>query len=167
MVNPLFVSENSPRAIRGGLIGSYQLFIVFGIFLAYWINYGCIQHIHGAARYAIPLAIQGLPALLLMISMWLCDESPRHLAKQDKWEDAMRVLSKIRALPPDHPYVANEFNDIKLAIEEENAILDGASWKSLQKEMWLIPANRNRVLMSIALMIFQQMTGTLTSALEV
>lgn len=38
MVNPLYVAENAPRAIRGGLTGIYQLFIVFGIFLAYWIK---------------------------------------------------------------------------------------------------------------------------------
>lgn len=160
MVNPLYVAENAPRAIRGGLTGIYQLFIVMGIFLAYWINYGCLQHITGTARYMIPLAIQGLPPLLLMISMYMCNESPRHLAKQDKWEEALAILSRIRALPQDHPYVVDEFNGIRVAIEEENAILDGASWKSLQKEMWMVPANRKRVLISIALMFLQQMTGT-------
>ncbi|KAL2753090.1 hypothetical protein ACRALDRAFT_2113247 [Sodiomyces alcalophilus JCM 7366] len=160
MVNPLYVAENAPRAIRGGLTGIYQLFIVMGIFLAYWMNYGCLQHITGTARYMIPLVVQGLPPLLLMISMFLCNESPRYLAKQDKWEEAMAVLSRVRALPPDHPYVAEEFNGIRLAIEEENAILSGSSWLSLQKEMWLVPANRKRALISISLMFFQQMTGT-------
>lgn len=28
MVTPLYISENAPRAIRGGLTGIYQLFIV-------------------------------------------------------------------------------------------------------------------------------------------
>lgn len=87
----------------GGLTGKSQLFIVTGIFLAYWINYGCVQHISGTARYMIPVAIQGLPPLLLMISMFICNESSRHLAKQDRWEDAKSVLSKVRALPPDQP----------------------------------------------------------------
>ncbi|KAF4935942.1 Quinate permease [Colletotrichum fructicola] len=160
MVNPLYVAENAPRAIRGGLTGIYQLFIVFGIFLAYWINYGCIQHVTGTARYMVPLVIQGVPPVLLMISMSLCNESPRHLAKQDKWEEAMSVLSRIRALPLDHPYVAAEFADIKSSIEDENAILDGMSFMSLQKEMWLVPANRKRAIISILLMFFQQMTGT-------
>ncbi|KAM0324633.1 hypothetical protein ACHAQA_008023 [Verticillium albo-atrum] len=160
MVNPLYVAENAPRAIRGGLTGIYQLFIVFGIFLSYWINYGCIRHITGTARYMLPLVIQGVPPLMLMVSMWFCNESPRHLAKQDKWEEALAVLSLIRALPADHPYVAEEFNAIRVSIEEENAILDGANWMSLQREMWLIPANRRRALISILLMFFQQMTGT-------
>ncbi|GKT81867.1 MFS quinate transporter [Colletotrichum tofieldiae] len=160
MVNPLYVAENAPRAIRGGLTGIYQLFIVFGIFLSYWINFACIQHVSGTARYMIPLVIQGIPPLLLMISMFLCNESPRHLAKQDKWEEALKVLSGIRSLPPDHPYVAAEFADIRTAIEEENAILDGATWMSLQREMWLVPSNRKRAIISILLMFFQQMTGT-------
>ncbi|KAH7361907.1 quinate permease [Plectosphaerella cucumerina] len=160
MVNPLYVAENAPRAIRGGLTGIYQLFIVTGIFVAYWMNYGALLHITGTARYMVPLIIQGVPPLLLMISMWLCNESPRHLAKQDKWEEALAVLSRIRALPADHPYVAAEFNEIRLAIEEENAILDGATWWSLQKEMWTVPSNRKRAIISILLMFFQQMTGT-------
>ncbi|KAI8284287.1 hypothetical protein K4K56_010207 [Colletotrichum sp. SAR 10_98] len=158
MVNPLYVAENAPRAIRGGLTGIYQLFIVFGIFLAYWINYDCIQHVTGTARYMVPIVIQGVPPVLLMISMSLCNESPRHLAKQDKWEEAIDVLSRIRALPPDHPYVAAEFADIKCSIEDENAILDGMSFMSPQKEMWLVPANRKRAIISILLMFFQQMT---------
>ena len=165
MVNPLYIAENAPRAIRGGLTGIYQLFIVLGIFLAYWINYGCLQHLSGTARYMVPLVIQGLPPVLLMISMWLCNESPRFLAKQDKWEESLAILSRIRARPSDHPYVANEFSEIRQAIEAENAILDGASWKSLQKELWLIPANRNRAIISILLMFFQQMTGTSRAAL--
>ncbi|WQF77152.1 Putative major facilitator, sugar transporter, major facilitator superfamily [Colletotrichum destructivum] len=160
MVNPLYVAENAPRAIRGGLTGIYQLFIVFGIFLSYWINFACQQHVRGTARYMIPLVIQGIPPLLLMISMFLCNESPRHLAKQDKWEEALNVLSGIRALPPDHPYVAAEFAEIRAAIEEENAILNGATWMSLQREMWLVPSNRKRAIISILLMFFQQMTGT-------
>ncbi|KAF6812136.1 MFS quinate transporter [Colletotrichum plurivorum] len=160
MVNPLYVAENAPRAIRGGLTGIYQLFIVTGIFVSYWINYGCLRNVSGTARYMIPLVIQGVPPVLLMISMFLCNESPRHLAKQDKWEEALSVLSQVRALPPDHPYVAAEFADIRAAIEEENAILDGASWMSLQKEMWLVPSNRKRAIISILLMFFQQMTGT-------
>jgi MFS family permease len=37
--NPLYITENAPRAIRGGLTGLYQLFIVFGIFLSFWVRH--------------------------------------------------------------------------------------------------------------------------------
>lgn len=39
MLTPLYVSENAPRAIRGGLTGIYQLFIATGVMLSFWVNY--------------------------------------------------------------------------------------------------------------------------------
>jgi len=35
MVVPLYIAENAPRAIRGGLTGIYQLFIATGVMLAF------------------------------------------------------------------------------------------------------------------------------------
>lgn len=160
MVNPLYISENAPRAIRGGLTGLYQLFIVTGIMLAFWINYGSLLHIHGDAVWIVPLALQGLPAILLCVGMLLCNESPRWLAKQDRWEEAKATLARVRHLPIDHSYVQDEFQDICLQLERERQLIGGSSFMSLQKEMWLIPGNRKRALLSIALMVCQQMTGT-------
>ena len=39
MLTPLYVSENAPRAIRGGLTGLYQLFIATGVMMSFWVNY--------------------------------------------------------------------------------------------------------------------------------
>jgi MFS family permease len=39
MLTPLYVSENAPRAIRGGLTGIYQLFIATGTMLAFWVSF--------------------------------------------------------------------------------------------------------------------------------
>lgn len=44
MVTPLYISENAPRAIRGGLTGIYQLFIVTGIMLAFWSKSNCFDY---------------------------------------------------------------------------------------------------------------------------
>ncbi|EPS27630.1 hypothetical protein PDE_02574 [Penicillium oxalicum 114-2] len=160
MINPLYVSENAPRAIRGGLTGLYQLFITMGIMLAFWINYGCLLHLEGSAMYLVPLAMQGLPAVLLFGGMMLCNESPRWLAKQDRWEEARATLSKVRALPPDHPYVEEEFQAIAQQLEQERLLIAGSGFWDLMKEMWLIPGNRKRAIISVLLMICQQMTGT-------
>jgi MFS family permease len=159
-ITPLYVSENSPRAIRGGLTGIYQLFIVTGIMLAFWINYGSKLNIKGSAIYIVPLSMQCLPAILLFVSIFFCNETPRFLAKQDRWEESKAVLSKVRNLPSDHSYVQNEFQEIYDAIEQERALIGGASFKDLQREMWLIPGNRKRSIIAIVLMICQQMTGT-------
>jgi hypothetical protein len=41
----------------------YQLFIVSGVMISFWINYGALLHFQGVATYAVPLALQALPAL--------------------------------------------------------------------------------------------------------
>ncbi|KAJ5709971.1 hypothetical protein N7493_009563 [Penicillium malachiteum] len=160
MINPLYVSENAPRAIRGGLTGLYQFFITMGIMLAFWINYGALLHLSGSTMYLVPLAMQGLPAVLLFAGMTLCNESPRWLAKQDRWEEARATLSKVRALPADHPYLEEEFQAIALQLEQERALVGGSGFWDLMKEMWLIHGNRKRAMISIFLMVCQQMTGT-------
>lgn len=45
MLAPTYVSENSPRAIRGLLIGLYQLFETMGAMIAFFIDYGSLLHI--------------------------------------------------------------------------------------------------------------------------
>lgn len=160
MVVPLYISENSPRAIRGGLTGLYQLFIATGTALAFWVNYGSLMHIDGDAIYIVPLAMQALPAVLLIICMALNKESPRFLAKQDRWEEATSVLARVRNLPQSHPYVQDELKDIADQLEHERLLIAGAGPLDLLKEMFTVPGNRKRVLISIGLMICQQMTGT-------
>ncbi|KAF2792329.1 general substrate transporter [Melanomma pulvis-pyrius CBS 109.77] len=160
MVVPLYISENAPRAIRGGLTGIYQLFIATGTMLAFWVNYGANLHIKGKAIFIVPLAVQALPAVLLVGCMFLNKESPRFLAKQDRWEEATSVLSRIRHLPADHPYVQGELRDMSEQLEHERILIGGSTLKDLLREMFTIPGNRKRVLISIGLMICQQMTGT-------
>ena len=127
--------------------------------LAFWINYGSLLHLQGNATWIIPLALQAMPAIFLAIGMFFCDESPRFLAKQDYWENASTVLAKVRNLPLSHPYVQAELLEMQVQLEEERALVQGSTWKDLQKETWLVPANRKRALISIFLMVCQQMTG--------
>lgn len=44
-------------------------------------------------------------------------------------------------------------------LENERRLIGEASTKTLLKEMWLVPGNRKRAIISIFLMIWQQMTG--------
>jgi len=92
--------------------------------------------------------------------MLLCNEYPRFLAKQDKWEQAKATLAKVRNLPATHPYVEEEFQEISIQLEHERMLIGGSGFWDLQKEMWLIPGNRKRAIISIVLMVCQQMTGT-------
>jgi sugar porter (SP) family MFS transporter len=160
MLTPLYVSENAPRAIRGGLTGLYQLFIATGTMLAFWINYGTVKNLGGNATWQIPLAVQCLPALCMFFGLLLSNESPRWLARQDNWEKATATLCKVRNLPVDHPYIRMELEEMSEQLENERRIIGGATFWDLQREIWTIKGNRNRALISIGLMVCQQMTGT-------
>ena len=158
-LTPLYVSECVPRAIRGGLTAFYQFFIVTGIMVSFWVNYGCQLHVKGAGLYIIPLALQALPAVILMVGMALSPESPRWCATKDDWESATSILSSLRALPADSDYVANELRDMSSQLESERRLMGDATFKGLMREMWTVPANRKRAIMSVILMTCQQLTG--------
>ena len=159
MLTPTYISENAPRAVRGMLVGLYQLFETMGAMIAFWINYGSLLHLHGNATWIVPLAMQILPAAFLFAGMLFCNESPRYLAKQDNWEKASKVLSHVRKLPITHPYVQAELLEMQTQLEEERAIVGGNSFWDQQKEMWTVSGNRKRAIISISLMVCQQMTG--------
>ncbi|KAH8600836.1 putative quinate permease [Bisporella sp. PMI_857] len=160
MLTPLYVSENAPRAIRGALTGGYQLFIATGVMLSFWVNYGSLKNGTGNITWQLPLALQGLPAVCLLIGIFFCKESPRWLARQDNWERATEVICLVTNLPADHPYVRNELEEMAEQLEMERRLIGGATFWDLQREMWTIKGNRNRALISIGIMICQQMTGT-------
>lgn len=155
---PLMISEHAPRAIRGALTGFYQLSITSGIMLAFWVDYGSLIHLRGDAQWIVPLSMQALPACLLFFGMLLCYETPRHLARKGDRVHARLVLATVRNLPLSHPYIEREFGVICDQLDRERA-LDGDSFRNLIKELYTVPSNRRRGLVSIGLMISQQMTG--------
>ncbi|SPJ70356.1 probable transporter (major facilitator superfamily) [Fusarium torulosum] len=158
-VNPLYVSENAPRGIRGLLTGFYQLSIVTGLTLAFWINYGCLLHVKGDAQYIIPLALQALPAIILFFGMMFADESPRFLAQKHP-NKALLVLSKLRGLPQDHPYIAEEMENIFHQLEEERSLAANSSGWTLVKEAFTVKSYRRRTFLCITLMMWSNLTGT-------
>ncbi|KAB5542529.1 hypothetical protein GE09DRAFT_1037150 [Coniochaeta sp. 2T2.1] len=160
MLAPTYVSENSPRAIRGFLVGFFQLLLVAGSMVAYFINYGSLLHLPPMATWMVPLAMQGICPILLFVSMLFCPESPRWLASQDRWETASAVLSDVRRLPLDHPYVQQELLELRTQLDQEAAVMQGAGFWQLQKECWTVASNRNRALLTIMMLTFNQWSGT-------
>ncbi|CAH0047364.1 unnamed protein product [Clonostachys solani] len=160
MLAPTYVSENSPRAIRGFLVGFFQLLLVMGGMMAYFINYGALLHLPPMATWMVPLACQSICPTLLFFSILWCPESPRWLASQDRWDQASAVLSDVRHLPIDHPYIQGELLELRTQLDQEKATMQGAGFWSLQKECWTVPTNRKRALLTVGMITFQQWSGT-------
>lgn len=69
------------------------------------------------------------------------------------------LLIILGSLPANSAYVSGEIQEMVNQLESERRLMGDATFKSLMEEMWLIPANRQRTVISIILMVCQQLTG--------
>ena len=89
MLSPLYISEIAPAKNRGTLVSLYQLAIVIGINLIYFVNlkiaaFGDAQwNVELGWRYMLASGI--LPALLFLILLFTVPESPRWLTKKNRF----------------------------------------------------------------------------------
>lgn len=72
--------------------------------------------------------------------------------------ERLRALTAGR-LPADSGYVSNEMHEMAGQLETERRLAGDATALTLLKEMALVPGNRNRAIISVVLMVCQQMTG--------
>jgi hypothetical protein len=122
------------------------------------INYACDRTISDASQtqWVVPLSLQLVPGALLGLGMLFCPESPRWLARKDRWEEAEAVLCNLRGLPCDDAYIREELSEIRQQVEERtaNQMTISEMFKRLfQKGV------RNRVGIGLLLMMCQNMTG--------
>ncbi|KAK7202733.1 general substrate transporter [Myxozyma melibiosi] len=157
MITPTYLSEVSPREIRGKLGTAYGCSIFFGILISYWIDYGCERGLdpNGHNQWRVPMALQLVPGALLLFGSFVLKESPRWLIKAGRREEGLASLSYVRKASPEDPVLQQEFQDICFSIEQEMAESEGASIK----ELWE-PKYRIRVLIGFTVMVCQQFGGT-------
>lgn len=107
----------------------------------------------------VPLATQSIAPVLLFTTIMFFPESPRWLAAKDNWDRVASVLSEVRQLPVDHPYIQQELLELRIQLEDERRSVHGSGFWALHKECWLIPGNRKRALLTIGIMTCNQWTG--------
>ena len=161
VVGPIYIAEIAPASVRGLCTCIFTGFVYLGIVLAYFANYGCQLHLGDTshARWQVPTSLHIMFAGLIFGLMFLQYESPRFLVKQGRTPEALEVMSRLRSLPPDHPYVANEINTIHMQHQEECEATRGAGWLGIVKEMFLDPRNRYRLYLACGAQVMSQWSG--------
>lgn len=154
---PLYQSETVPRQVRGALVATYQLFITFGILIAYAFGIGTRTLQPSSATWRLLIALGIAFAAILGFGIQFCPESPRWLAARGRYEEAYKSLARVRAASADsgNPWVEQEYADILAAVEQD---------KQLGESSWIecfYPHHRTlyRTLLGIALQAGQQLTG--------
>ncbi|KAH6873897.1 general substrate transporter [Thelonectria olida] len=130
---PIYLSELAPPAIRGRLVGLYELGWQVGGMVGFWINYGVDKHIpESHKQWIIPFAVQVIPSSLLFIATLWIRESPRWLFLKDRRREAMDNLCWIRQLTPTDLYITEEVAAIDSAHEAQKSAIGIGLWKPFQ-----------------------------------
>ncbi|TFL05164.1 hexose transport-related protein [Pterulicium gracile] len=111
---PLYNSEISAPELRGSLVSWQQFQICCGIAVSYWAGYGTnyISETHSVA-WRLPLAFQGVPAILLCVLCLFIPYTPRWLVKQNRTDEALQTLAYLRNRSVDDELVKLEFLEIR------------------------------------------------------
>lgn len=129
-MTPIYISELSPPAVRGRLVGIYEVGWQIGGLVGFWINYGLEKTMEPThEQWIIPFAIQLIPAGLLLIGILFVPESPRWLFSKGRRDEAMKGLCWIRNLPADDLYIMEEVSFIDQDIERFRREVGAGFWK--------------------------------------
>ncbi|RCK67005.1 Galactose transporter [Candida viswanathii] len=154
VVCPLFISEVSPKHLRGTLVVCFQLMITLGIFLGYCTTYGTKVY-SDSRQWRVPLGLCFAWALFLIGGMTRMPESPRYLLSKDKIDDARIALAKVNKASPEDPALLAELQLLQAGVERER-LAGNASWMTLIKGK---PRIFERVFVGAMLQSLQQLTG--------
>ncbi|CAL5869739.1 uncharacterized protein PFLUO_LOCUS3969 [Penicillium psychrofluorescens] len=152
-VVPMYQSESAPRQVRGAMVSAFQLFVAFGIFISYLVNFGT-ESIKSTASWRITMGIGFAWPLILGLGTLFLPESPRYAYSHGRVEEARTVMSKLYGVPTNHRVVLQEMQDMKLKLDEELA-----SGKAAWHEIFTGPRMFYRTVLGIALQSLQQLTG--------
>jgi MFS transporter, SP family, arabinose:H+ symporter len=149
MVSPLYITELAPASIRGKLVSYYQLAIVIGILLIFFVN-TLIQgsgddawNIEYGWRYMMASGV--LPAVLFFVALLFVPESPRWLTKAGREDEALAVLTSINGVAK----AGEILQEVKDTLHEKQGTL---------KELFA-GRFRKAIFVGIVLSVFSQVQG--------
>ncbi|CAI7590145.1 unnamed protein product [Penicillium crustosum] len=149
-VVPVFQSEIAPTQIRGFMVGTYQLTIVFGGMVIGWVCNGTSK-IHDDRSWRIPLGLFFIIPTIIASLIWFIPESPRWLLIQGRMEEARINLQKLREGAFTSDEIEDEFASIQKGLQSEP---EQGHFKELFSK-----SNRKRTAIVVGLNFFQQATG--------
>lgn len=90
---PLYLSEISPKNLRGTIVSLYQWAITAGILFSYLVN-AVFAHVVYTWRWMLFVGV--VPGLILLIGMLFLNDTPRWLVSKGRYDEAKKVFSKIQ-----------------------------------------------------------------------
>jgi len=143
-VAPMYIAEQSPRQLRGGMTALNQFAgITLGILLAYIASFALVDV---SNNWRWMLGLEALPGIMLAVAMAFVPHTPRWLVQQSRQEEATHVLRRTR--PGVDP--RDEVSEIEQVTQSQGAF---------QLRQLLSSRMRMLLLAGVGLAVFQQVLG--------
>ena len=149
---PVYLVEITKKEKRGSIVVIQQWAIEWGIFIMYFIGYGC-SFIPGTGSFRTAWAIQFVPCVFLLAGLPFLPRSPRWLTKVGRTEEAIQILARIQARGDvNDPLVVAEWEEITTVLAKEREGQQG--WRRfLFNGMW------RRTFAGTSVQAWQQLSG--------
>ena len=144
VLSPTYISEIAPASNRGSLIVTFQLAIVVGILLAFFVDYLLIHT--GPNNWRFMFLSESLPAVLFLVLLYRVARSPRWLMKTGQQEEAGKIIGEL--MPGEDPELI--LDEIRTSLETE---------KLEKQERLFKKPNLKFTLIGITIGMFAQFTG--------
>lgn len=151
---PVYLAEIAKKESRGSIIVIQQWSIEWGIFIMYFVGYGCsFIKSTPTASFRTAWAMQFVPCVILMMGIPFLPRSPRWLAKVGREKEAIAILADIQAGGNiNDPLVIAEWEEITTILAAEREGQKG--WRRFFKNgMW------KRTLAGTSVQAWQQLSG--------
>lgn len=153
MIAPAYIAEVAPRRFRGRLVVIDVLCITGGQLLAYGID-AAFYNVHQGWRYMVGLA--GIPAIVLFCLLPWLPESPRHLIRSGRIEEATRVIEATFPNGTDEQ-VARKIDLMVKA--NATAVHSTGTYRETFQRLYFTPSNLRALCVACGLMSMQQFSG--------
>ncbi|OAQ90461.1 MFS transporter, SP family, sugar:H+ symporter [Purpureocillium lilacinum] len=148
---PLLLAELALPKHRGTVLSYFPTAWYIGAIIAAWTTYGT-QHIENSWSWRTPSILQGVPAVIQLLLIWLVPESPRWLISKGSGAKARQILVKYHANGDEQsPIVDIEYSQIKEAILQDTRVKKEGSYLDLISGNGLVQYYLHSVLNSIGI----------------
>jgi len=112
-VVPIYIAEITPKNLRGGFTTVNQLMICIGVSIMYLVG--------TLITWRILAVIGTVPCVLQVLGLFFIPESPRWLAKNDRWLDCEAALQQLRGQSANITEEAAEIRDYTESLRKLSA----------------------------------------------
>ncbi|KAK3715511.1 hypothetical protein LTR37_006999 [Vermiconidia calcicola] len=154
---PTYMSETTiDKKERGPQVAIQAIYLINGVALAYWIDFGMVQ-LNSQASWRFPISLQSLFTLISFVIMLCLTDTPRWYYSRGRIEEGDQVLARLHAKPVEHEDVQQQRQEIldTIALENAEGQIRFADWFWDRSEL----QSARRIRTSFIILSLQQFMG--------